>query len=83
MTILVSRYPSEQSRLGFAIARKQVKRAVDRNRLKRLFRESFRCNREIVPNRDFVIMVRSPILKLDNRQISTRLQNFWHKATRL
>jgi ribonuclease P protein component len=83
LTLLVSRYPVELPRLGFAIAKKQVKRAVDRNRLKRLFRESFRRNQHTMPKRDFVIMVRSAVLQLDNRQLNERMHAHWLKAAKL
>ncbi|MGA7277511.1 MAG: ribonuclease P protein component [Desulfocapsaceae bacterium] len=56
------------NRIGISISRK-LKGAVARNRIKRIFRESFRLNRECYPgNADIVIAVRpdfslnSPVL---------------------
>jgi len=43
--MLGHRNGSDQSRLGLAIAKKRAKRAVDRNRIKRVARESFRHTR--------------------------------------
>jgi ribonuclease P protein component len=66
-----------QPRLGFAIAKKQLKHAVDRNRIKRLLRESFRQRQKDLPNRDVVVMVRNKILGLSNREIFARLDKHW------
>ena len=61
ITLLIGNQTGKQPRLGFAIAKKQVRRAVDRNRLKRLIRESFRQNQHDLPDVDIVIMVRQNI----------------------
>jgi ribonuclease P protein component len=65
-------------RLGFAIARKQVPKAVKRNALKRLFRESFRKNQHRLPARDMVIMVRREILAADSAEIRKALDQHWN-----
>ena len=78
LTILVGKKPGSEPRLGFAIARKQVPRAVRRNALKRLFRESFRKNRYRLPPRDMVIMVRTEILSLRPAEIRNRLERHWN-----
>lgn len=81
-TFLVRKHQGDYARIGFAIAKKQVKRAVDRNRLKRLIRESFRLHQTDIPATDIVVMVRFNILQLSNQQIFTRLNNHWRKITK-
>jgi len=77
ITILVGAREGDSPRLGFAIARKQVARAVKRNALKRLFRESFRKNRHRLPARDMIIMVRREILAAGPVQIRASLERHW------
>lgn len=77
ITILVGNREGDVPRIGFAIARKQIARAVKRNALKRLFRESFRTNRQRLPARDMVIMVRRQILAQRPAEIRASLQRHW------
>ena len=79
-TILVGKQQGLTARIGFAVAKKQIKRAVDRNRLKRLIRESFRRHQGELPNMGIVVMVRFKILQLDNAQIFVRLDKHWRKV---
>lgn len=46
------------ARLGLAITKKKLKRAVDRNRIKRLIRESFRHNYADINLVDIVVIVK-------------------------
>ena len=78
MTILVAKNTGNCPRLGFAIARKQVRKAVNRNALKRLFRESFRRNQHRLPARDMVIMVRRDILAAEPAEIRNALEQHWN-----
>lgn len=77
MTILVRENEITHPRLGLAIAKKCAKRAVDRNRIKRLIRESFRHHQLILPNIDIIIMCRPLILQQSNDEISQQLQKQW------
>jgi len=48
--------------LGIAVAKKMAKRAVDRNKLKRLIREAMRKpNSTLLGNHDVVVRLRKPI----------------------
>jgi len=67
----------QSSRLGLAIAKKQLPLAVDRNRVKRLIRESFRNKRAEINSIDIVVMARKSLLNMDNTQIRQQLDKLW------
>lgn len=69
----------EKNRLGLAIAKKRVKLAVQRNRIKRQIRESFRLNQHKLPAIDIVVMVKSGIDQLENKEINQQLEKIWRK----
>ena len=66
----------DSARLGFAVSSKAVKRAVVRNRIKRIIRESFRRKRRNLPTRDYVIVYRGPA-RPDPRRCREALERFW------
>lgn len=73
-TILAARGENNSAaRLGLAISKKQVRRAVDRNRLKRLARDVFRLHRADLQGLDFVVMVRGTAATTDNRTLCDAL----------
>ncbi len=78
ITFLAKENQLEHPRLGMAIAKKSVKRAVDRNRIKRLVRESFRTNSATLPSVDLVVMCRPLILELDNASVLQQIEQQWH-----
>lgn len=61
--------PSHRPRLGTAIAKRVMPRAVDRNRVKRLVREAFRCHQPQLPNRDYVVFARQNLRACPSKQI--------------
>lgn len=67
--ILLLATASQNPRLGFIIAKKNVKNATDRNRIKRLAREYFRLNRSLFPDIDIVFMARKSITELTDTQL--------------
>lgn len=62
--LLASPASGTNARLGFIIARKHVKHAVDRNRIKRCLRETFRKTHQSFPALDIVFLARHDASKL-------------------
>ncbi|MPW43868.1 ribonuclease P protein component [Acinetobacter guerrae] len=77
--------PSEQSksRLGLVVAKKKVRRAHERNRIKRLARESFRLHQQQLALIDIVVMPKLGIEAVSNADLAQQLQLAWHKLNRL
>lgn len=71
--ILATPNPGPSSRLGLVVAKKNVHRAVQRNRIKRQIREWFRhC--ELQLSLDLVVLVRRDADKLPNHQLMEKLR---------
>lgn len=66
-------------RLGLVISKKSARRAVDRNRIKRLTRESFRLQQHRLPAVDIVILARRGITELDNATLHRQLHGMWRR----
>lgn len=69
----------DQPRLGLVVARKNIRRAVDRNRVRRAVRESFRLHRQALPTRDIIIMVRSVAAARAGAALRDSLTRHWTK----
>ncbi len=67
------------ARLGLAVAKKHVRRAVDRNRIKRLVRESFRQHQPQLKGLDLVVLVKPGIHKADNPALFSSLETHWQR----
>ncbi|CAE7163569.1 rnpA [Symbiodinium microadriaticum] len=75
---LILALPSDHcSRLGIVVAKKNIAKAVQRNRVKRLIRESFRLSAEIPEGLDIVVLVRKGVDTLANDDIRRNLQRLW------
>jgi len=81
-TILARNSKTERGRLGLAISKKAVKLAVQRNRIKRLIREYFRLNNEIIPCCDFVIMAKNGADKMSNQILLGSLSRHFSHITK-
>ena len=78
MLILGIKNHHQTARLGLAVAKKQLKRAVSRNRFKRLTRESFRHHLDIIKGLDVVVVARAGAENRTNREILDTLSKNWH-----
>ena len=73
-----------QSRLGIVVAKKKVRRAHERNRIKRLARESFRLNQpKFGLDIDVVVMPKVGIETITNAELYQQLDFAWQKLQRL
>ena len=76
-TVLARKNNLGHPRLGLAISKKCAKRAVDRNRIKRIFRESFRLHQHKLPSVDIIAMCKSDVLSLDKKEMHKQIETQW------
>ena len=67
------------ARLGVVVAKRLLKRAVDRNLVKRLGREHFRLLRQRLPARDLVLRLAVKPKPLDRRALAEEIQGLLGK----
>ncbi|WP_397476190.1 ribonuclease P protein component, partial [Pusillimonas sp.] len=63
-----------QARLGMIIAKRFAARAVTRNTIKRVIREAFRQRGSLLPPRDFVFRLHSPVAATSLTQLKKQLR---------
>ncbi|MGH8443975.1 MAG: ribonuclease P protein component [Solimonas sp.] len=69
------------ARLGLAISKKAVALSVERNRIKRQIRESFRLNQARLPTTDLVILVKPGSRTLQSPQLRQSLERMWNRIS--
>lgn len=82
LLILAIKSGYEDPRLGLVIPKKHIRLAVERNRLKRLLRESFRKHQQLLIEMDIVILARFGSDKLDNENFVTLVEKLWQDLMR-
>ena len=78
-TVLATPNELPYPRLGLAIAKKTIKKAVARNRLKRTARESFRLHRQHIKNIDIVVLARGDAANAPLLILRKSLEKHWLK----
>lgn len=77
LTVLTVKNVAGHPRLGLAIAKKHIKLASGRNRLKRIIRESFRQHQSDFENIDIVVLTRADVIKQPSKKIWAALEQHW------
>lgn len=78
-TILAAQTSFGHPRIGLAIAKKIIKKAVHRNVIKRTVRESFRLQRQIMGSIDIVVLVRKEAIDAPIDVLRKSLSKHWLK----
>jgi ribonuclease P protein component len=81
-TVLARASGRPVARLGLTVSRRAAKRAVDRNKLKRLARESFRHQPKLPPW-DFVVLARAGADRAERKALRASLDRHFEQLTKL
>lgn len=72
----------DHPRLGLVIGKKSVKLSVERNRLKRQIRESYRHSQEALSGWDIVLVARKGLGDLENAELAQQFGKLWKRLAR-
>ena len=82
MLILAKMNQLQRPRLGLVVPKKVLKRAVWRNRVKRLVREAFRQHQDFLPAADLVFIAKPGIGEISNQDLFAALTRIWNSISR-
>lgn len=77
LLILASDNDVGWARLGLVIAKKHIRNATQRNRIKRHIRETFRLLQHKMPHVDAIVLARSGLDSLDDATLHQMLNQQW------
>ncbi|CAA0081445.1 Ribonuclease P protein component [BD1-7 clade bacterium] len=64
------------------MAKKNVRYAVQRNRIKRIIRESFRLHQHELPPIDVIVLARRGLDDFTNAQLHAEFEQAWQRVTK-
>ncbi|WP_422136072.1 ribonuclease P protein component [Endozoicomonas sp. ALD040] len=82
LLILACQNELDHPRLGLVIAKKNIRKATGRNRVKRHIRETFRLHQGELGNLDIVVLARRGLGELESCDINKLLTHQWFKLAR-
>jgi len=72
----------DRRRIGFIVSQKNVRRAVQRNRVRRIIRESFRLQQHKLPPVDIIIMARKGLDELSSDELHRLTKKCWSRLSK-
>ncbi|MGR8998641.1 MAG: ribonuclease P protein component [Gammaproteobacteria bacterium] len=78
-TLLAIKNDFDHPRLGLAIAKKNIRKAVHRNMIKRAVRENFRMQQQSLGNIDIVVLARREAVDASLELLRKSLEKHWLK----
>lgn len=82
LLILATDNQLDHPRLGLVIGKKSVKLSVQRNRIKRVIRDSFRHHQASLCGWDIVIVARKGMGDLENAELHQHFAKLWKRLAR-
>jgi ribonuclease P protein component len=82
LLILAKDNQLDHPRLGLVIGKKSVKLSVQRNRIKRVIRESFRQHQVSLAGWDVVIVARKGLGDIENAELHQHFAKLWKRLAR-
>ncbi|MGM0951400.1 MAG: ribonuclease P protein component [Pseudomonadota bacterium] len=67
------------ARIGLIFSKKNLRLAVQRNRIKRQVRETFRLQQDL-PSLDIIVLGRQGLTQLDNTAVRSSLNDLWRRV---
>lgn len=80
--LLVRENELSHPRIGLVIGKKSVKLSVQRNRIKRQLRETFRHHQTDLAGWDIVVIARKGLADLDNPELAKQFAKLWRRLSR-
>ncbi len=81
--ILARENDLNRPRIGLTVAKKHLKKAVSRNKVKRIVRESFRLHQHNLPSCDFIFIAKKGLDSLENEQFFKQLDKIWARFVKI
>lgn len=72
----------DHPRIGLVIGKKNVRLAVERNRIKRIARDSFRLHQDQLAALDIVVIARKGLGDLENEELHYQFRKLWKRLMR-
>ena len=72
----------DNPRLGLVIAKKNIRHAYQRNRIKRHLRETFRLQQHNLPAVDVIVLTRKGLDHLNDKEMHKEFDKLWQSLTK-
>ncbi len=82
LTLLACKNNQQNPRLGLAIAKKTIAKAVQRNCIKRQVRESFREHQQMLAGLDIIVLAKKGLQERTNNEIQRSLAKHWERLVK-
>ena len=82
VTVLAKPNSLPHPRLGITVSKKRARLAVERNRIKRIMRESYRLQQHNLSGFDIIVIAKPGITNLDNPALHDLMNYLWRKLSK-